>query len=474
MFETPFGFSIDLSFWQTFLSLPLADQALQLFALGAWVLLAYFFIKAGAELWVEYRQNTKYVKNWEWILLAVDVPALFIQTPKAVEQIFAHLSGAETHINVRDKFWTGKKQKWFSFEIISIEGYIQFLIRTEKEFLDLVHAAIYAQYTEAEITEVEDYVEHIPTHFPSDEYDVMGIEFTLAQNEAFPIRTYPGFEYKISKDEVFSDPMAAILENFTRIGHGENFWMHVIIEPTGSGWKEKGIELAKELLAGGGHGHGHGGGFMSYLQPVFSLPMALFKDVAQHGLLINMGEAEEGHDAHDAGGDVTPGARKTVEGIEEKISKIGFKSKIRALYAARREVFNPTRCIEGLVGAMNQFHIQSSNAVVPYMTTHAHYDTKHHTRSTRLQNTFVKTFKKRKMKWKKSGGYVFNIEELATMWHFPLPFVKTPLLHKSGHKRAEPPSELPVEVMESPLKRKGMEHEDSAPKPEVPEELPYA
>ena len=51
---------------------------------------------------------------------------------------------------------------------------------------------------------------------------------------------------------------------------------------------------------------------------------------------------------------------------------------------------------------------------------------------------------------------MLNIEELATIWHFPLPFVKTPLLHKSGYKRAEAPSGLPVEFSESPLKQKAL------------------
>jgi len=34
---------------------------------------------------------------------------------------------------------------------------------------------------------------------------------------------------------------------------------------------------------------------------------------------------------------------------------------------------------------------------------------------------------------------------LATIWHFPLAFVKTPLLQKTTSKRAEPPTDLPVE-----------------------------
>ncbi len=238
---TPFGLNLDLSFWLEIFSLPTFDIIKALYAIIGWVFLVILFFSMGAKLWVSYRQN-KYTSKWKWVLLAVDIPPLFIQTPKAVEQIFTHLSGAQTTPNIGQKYLMGKKQKFFSFEIISIEGYIQFLIRTEEEFRDLVEAAVYAQYPEAEITEVEDYVSNIPTKYPDKEYDVFGIEFTLAEANAYPIRTYPSFEYSLSKDVVFSDPMAAVLENFSRIGHGENLWYQIIVEPTGNSWKEKGIE----------------------------------------------------------------------------------------------------------------------------------------------------------------------------------------------------------------------------------------
>ena len=104
-----FDMTIDLSFWQWFFNLPIFEAAKVIFALGAWTLLFFVFFKAAVELWVEYREK-KYTSKWQWVLLAVDVPALFIQSPKAVEQIFAHLSGALTSPNIFEKFWKGKKQ----------------------------------------------------------------------------------------------------------------------------------------------------------------------------------------------------------------------------------------------------------------------------------------------------------------------------------------------------------------------------
>lgn len=461
------GVSIDFSFWLWFFELPLLRMAAVVFALGGWVFIASLVLNKGAILWVGYRAG-KHVGKWKQVLLAVDIPPMFIQTPKAVEQIFAHLTGSLSGTNIYDKFWSGKTQKNFSFEIISIEGYIQFLIRTEEEFRDLIESAIYAQYPEAEITEVEDYVINIPDAYPNAEYDVMGVEFKLSAQDAYPIRTYPEFAYSLSKDAVFSDPMAAILENFTRIAHGENLWMQIVVQPAGNAWKKDGIALAKDVMKGGGGPKKSSGGLLSLFSGLAGGFVAELKAVVSWNF-----EGGGGEDKPEKV-EITPGMRKTVEAIEEKISKVGFKTKLRLLYAARKEVFRPNSCLSGFIGSMNQFHMQDRNAIVPAKSTSAKYD-KSKKKTNALKSSFVSAYKKRGMSWGAQNGYILNIEELATLWHFPLPFVKTPLLHKAGHKRSEPPSGLPVEFMENPLKKKG---EGNAPElppgGEPPEELPYA
>ena len=306
-----FGATIDLSFWQWLYDQPPTEQALVLFALGGWVFLTYYLLLGMAELWAEYRTHTKYSNRFEWVLLAIDVPPMFVQTPKAVEQIFAHLTGSLAHISVGDKFWMGKIQKSFSLEIISIEGYIQFLVRTEEEYRDLVEASIYAQYPEAEITEVEDYIINIPDKFPNEEYDVAGIEFKLTNDNAYPIRTYQEFEYSLSKEAVFSDPMAAILENFTRIGHGENLWLQIIVEPVGSEWKEKGIALAKKLLKGEGAEKYEIGGIGSYLIKFLNFFATEMGNAIQWNF--EPKDPKDKKKEEKKGEGVTPGMKKTVE-----------------------------------------------------------------------------------------------------------------------------------------------------------------
>ncbi len=455
LFETPFGFSINLSFWQTFLSLPPFEMAKAIFAILVWWLIAIFLFKKALDEWMLFKQK-EYLKTWQWTVLAVDIPAEFVQSPKAVEQIFVHLSGAQVNYNVYERYFEGKLPKWFSFEIISVEGYIQFVVRTEVSFRDLVEAAIYAQYSEAEITEVEDYVSMIPETFPNSEYDAQGAEFSLAESDVYPIRVYSEFEYTISKDVVFTDPMAAILENFSRIGPGEHLWMQIVVLPVDNSWKKDGIDLVKKIVANKKEPKKNG-----LVSMVGSAPEWVLKTAIQAWKYDFSAEEEKKKKEETVGkvSDLTPGARAVIESIEDKISKLGFKSRVRVLYAAKNELFKPHKCVQGLIGAMNQFYINNRNGFKAKIIS---------------GQNIVSAYKNRALKFT-NDPYILNIEELATIWHFPLPLVKTPLIQKANIKRGEPPINLPVEHFTMPLKSKAVDqNKEEKPKAPAPEDLPYA
>ena len=117
-----------------------------------WAFFVWPFIWMGHMIFVYYRIAENRSK-WEWMLLAIDVPKDNEQGPRAVENIFAQLAGAHASQDIEEIHFGGETQKWFSFEIVSIEGYVQFLIWTEKAYRNLIEATIYAQYPDAEITE---------------------------------------------------------------------------------------------------------------------------------------------------------------------------------------------------------------------------------------------------------------------------------------------------------------------------------
>ena len=155
------------------------------------------------------------------------------------------------------------------------------------------------------------------------------------------------------------------------------------------------------------------------------------------------------------GGELGPGVKQAIGDIEHKISKLGFHSRLRVIYSARKDIFNPKKCINGFIGSVNQFYVANENGFKP---------------SAIKGSDAVGAYKKRKLKGK-DDPYILNIEELATLWHFPMPTVKAPLIQKAGGKRSEPPTNLPVEIFEGGLKFK---EEEKIPEPPKPEDLPYA
>lgn len=427
-------FYIDTTVIADFFAQPSAVVVIKLLAMFGWLFFVYFLLFVALHFYVDVQQG-KHTAKWKWVLLAVDVPQLNVQTPKAVEQLFAHLAGAYGGPGLKDKYH-GFKQEFFSFEIISIEGYIQFLIRTEEKYRDLVETAVYAQYPGAEITEVEDYVEPIAVEYAKGQYDLWGADFVTEENDALPIRSYRDFEHSISKDTVLKDPMGTLLESFSRLGPGEQMWFQIIVESVGNKWKEKAMDKIREIIGEKKKAK------TTWIDSAINAPLKLLEGV---------GDQVFGREASSGSGEkegppnqlqyLTPGQTKLVEAMEEKISKIGFKTKMRGVYVARKEVFKTSRGVNALIGAINQFNVQTANSIVPKKTTDDSAESK---------KTFLTAYKKRKMGIG-ANPFILNIEELATVWHFPMSHVQTPLLQKASFKTAEPPSGLPVERIVSPF-----------------------
>ena len=409
------GVTIQLDSIKAFFLQSPTTVVLELFALIGWIIVVRLLLFAGLSLLEEYKSSQASM-HWHWILLAVDIPPLNIQTPKAVEQMFSHLAGALEHVDIEHKFVHGIKQRWFSFEIISIEGYIQFLVRTEAALRDLVEASIYAQYPEAEITEVEDYVDTLPSKFPNQTHEIWAADFALAEGDAYPLRTYREFEHSISKDTVLKDPMGTFLESFTRIGPGEQMWFQIIIEPTSNSWKHTCIDKVNELIGDTTKHRQIDNKIVDFLS---SAPIKALEGVGDQIFGREASEpAPVEHSEPNKLKYLTPGQVKLVEAIELKMAKIGFKTKLRAIYLARKEVFQPNRGVQALVGAIQQFNIPSANSLVPKFGVNISYFFKK-SRIRYRKNLLIKAYKKRKLR---TGAtpFILNIEAVSYT-HLTLP-----------------------------------------------------
>jgi len=432
---------------------------------GGWVIILGAVLVGLWWAWIQWRKNI-YDSKIEFTLLAIDIPKENEQTPKAVENIFSHLHGIQKKGSKIDRWLHGYNQQAFSLEIISIGGYIQFLIRTPNQFRDMVESAIYAQYPDAEITEVQDYTEDINVEFPNEEYDIYGAEMKLVKKEVFPIKTYRDFEDTAAK-EYFKDPMGSLLEILSRLMQGEQLWIQfVIAPPQGTGWREQGINLIKKLI----------GAKSSKSRDFFWLPRDFAKGVSESltASIIPPSEFGEGG-SQDQGlkwptmmQHLTPSEKAVVEAIGIKISKIAFRTKIRVIYFAEKEAFSHKRIIPAVFGAMKQYNTLDLNAIKrdKKTKTKVTYPPIEAIRQWRINN------RKRRLLWGykyRSGTrgrnmFVLNIEELASLFHFPISTVKAPLVKKTEARKGEPPVSLPQEVFSPEVKKSP---QNVGPRPEV-------
>lgn len=406
--------------------------------------LSLFLVILVKFFWLPARKK-KYLDSINFILLAVDIPKNNEQSPKAVEHIFATISGVLSGPNLYERYWLGMHQLSLSLELVSLEGYVQFLVYLPEKYRDVVEAAFYAQYPEAEISEVQDYTNLVPNTYPDDTFDLWGSDFKLGEKEAYPLRTYPRFEHSLSQE--LKDPMASLLEVMSRLGKGEYIWLQWIIIPVGPDWKKQAQKEVKKIIGEKVEEPRDIGYYITY-------PMlALFKWLGDVLVAPAAGQAT----SRTENGlkkepnkllYLTAGEKDIVQGIEEKMSKIGFLSKGRMIYAARRQVFDKNKSVNAVIGALNQFNTLNLNYLTKVKTTTTNVDYFFvKTRIAKRQNRILKAYQARiGDKTFGSKPFILNIEELATLYHFPGLNVKAPMLKTTESKKGEPPVRLPIDT----------------------------
>ncbi len=434
---------IDLNSFIEFADLPFYLVLWKIFIYGGWIPIAIIFLVFGFYLWIDYIQEKWYSKQ-KFVVLAIDVPRNNVQTPKAVESIFAYLAGAHGSLNLIEKYWLGMFQLCFSFEIISIDGYIQFLVYTPEKFRDLVESAIYSQYPDAEIVEVNDYTEDIPTKYPDSEYDVWGCEFILANKYVYPIKTYKEFGDPLSlKTETqFKDPIAPLMDLCSSLKKGEQLWYQIIIKPIDFEWTKVASKEISRILGEKSVSE------KNIVDKIIDIILNILSELSDMIYKLGEGSSSKEEKADDSFKmmNLKPSEKRKIEAIEEKISKIGFEFKIRFVYVARKEVMNKPKVVNGFVGYMKQFIDTNLNNLKPDTKktgTSASYFLKDYIINSRKRK-IVRNYKARSI-WSGRRPGILNIEELATLWHFPIEtVVKAPLIQKAPGRKAEPPMSLPV------------------------------
>jgi hypothetical protein len=420
---------------------------LLLFKYQLWLLFIYIFLRYLA--YPEYMYNIQskwFMENYNPVILAIDVPKRNEQSLQAMENFFDHLQGVHGTFTKKEIYLQGAFQMSLSVELVSIEGNIQYLIRCPGGWRNLVEAAVYAQYPDAEITEVVDYTNSVPKDYPSETHDLWGVEFTLSNpNVYLPIKSWLKFEHKFS--EKFVDPMAALLETMSSIGKGEQIWLQLILTPLPVDW---GVKKGKEAV----------NKFLKIPEPakkagivstIIGQTANLASEFTEQLAGINLTGGAEKKDEKSPPPSMmmylSPSQREQVEAMERKISKLAFNTKIRYIYVAEKERMNKMIGVNSIIGAIKQWNDMNMNGLKPCLketgTSRPAYYLVNYRRNTR-KNIIIRAYKNRSTVVGMSGKPMCS-EELASLWHFPSMDLKAPLVKSTSYIKRSAPVGLPIQ-----------------------------
>lgn len=396
-----------------------------------WIVLpVVLFVKIKPH-WLNWRRSL-YGRKLHWLVLEISLPPDVLKTPKAMENVLMGFHGAWSESNFRDKWIKGESSDQFSLELVGSGGEMHFYIRCQSKQRNFVESKIYAQYPDAQIQEVPDYMDELPPDIPSRDHDLWGADFILVKkNWAYPILTYLDFED--IEEERRIDSLSQLGEMIAKMQEGEYIFIQIIIMPLLSELGKKSQDERDKLMG-------------REVRKKLSMVGEVVEFIHNVVVRISGGVHQPGEQGQKEVVDIqrlTPGERSLIEDIERKASKLHFGVNIRAMYLARKDVMHREH-IAGLHGFFRQFAHQTSNGFKPGIGTFPSGSiiffkkTRNYIRKKRLFIAY-----KGRMYGFLSEPYALNTEELASIFHFPGIIVKSPLMPRVPSRTGEPPSGLP-------------------------------
>ncbi len=345
--------------------------------------------------WRNYRQIDT-PKETASDLLVLEIPKANDKSELAAEQLFASLHGI-LRDNEELKLNNGV-QEHLSFEIASINGQIRFYVWVPRTLRSFVEGQIYSQYPSVQISEADkDYTTNEYSHDVS-----YSAEITLTDNEMLPIKTFQNFEV---------DPLAGITGALAKLeSTNEEVWIQILARPIEDDWHKASERWIKGVKKGKSASLFNDGGGLTWLGEVLA---ALWKPP----------EAGVGSSAPK---DLSDRDKTRISEAEKKATKLGYRVKIRLVFLGDSTT-NAHLRMQAIVGTFKQFNSTNLNGF-------------------KMSNPSFKKDDLTKYRDREfsDGGFILNIEELASAFHLPHTNVETPNVVWASSKTAEPPSKLPI------------------------------
>ncbi|MEI8328104.1 MAG: hypothetical protein WCG02_03130 [Candidatus Taylorbacteria bacterium] len=412
------------------LRLDILPQSIQVMIAVSPIVLALLLLFIFKDLWIDYVRAKNFL-SIKYCVVEIKLPKDTFKSPLAMEVFLTALHNTSDG-SFFVQYWNGETRPWYSLEMISIEGQVKFMIWMEERRKTNLVSALYSQFPGVEVRDVEDYAKSV--HFDPKTMKIYAAEFKFTKPDPYPIKTYVDYGLdKDPKEEFKVDPLLPLLEFLGSVGPNQQVWIQIPIIAhvserrlpghifkKGDMWKQEAADEINKIIIRNPKTKTAGG------EP----------------------DPETGYTKIPI---VTKGEQEIVASLERSISKNAFDTGIRAMYIAKRDAFNTVYGVGGIVGSIKQFGAEGFNGFKPNSkrwTVKIEYPWQDFMdmRRSRQSRLALAAYKRRSFFYEpfSSPRLVMNVEELATIFHFPGSVSQTPTLERLPSKKAQAPSNLPI------------------------------
>jgi hypothetical protein len=405
-----------------------------------WLLLPILFFQIFWEKFKGYRRML-YRRKMDWSFLELKFPAGITRNPRAMEEVFNSLHAIAPRPE-EDLTWFnlrigGFVPRSYAFLIIAHDGKLRFFIRFPTELKEFVKTRFYSQYPEIQFFDANDPLDFLPPHIPNTLFDCEIFEIGLNKEDAYPIKTFTVLEYLPKEQQI--DPLMTFSEGAWQISNKEWLVFEILALPTtpdneehGQKWIERGQKVVNKLI---GKKEEKEDIWEEIGEFTLNLLLAPFRYPVWK-------KREEKTKEEFNIQRLTPGERRVLELVQQKLGKLGFWCNLRIAYFATKDVFESKKdsALALINSVMKNFSTEDLNGFKLY-----------HWGSTKPRTPAFKAFHikrriflfpfKRFITTKRA--FILNSEELATLFHPPMEFVPPSGIERVPVRELPPSPEIP-------------------------------
>ncbi|MBI4449687.1 type IV secretion system DNA-binding domain-containing protein [Candidatus Uhrbacteria bacterium] len=311
------------------------------------------------------------------------------------EAFFTSIGGLRAQHGFRS--WLTGRGDHFAFEMVAVGGQVKFFVAVPRASQSYLEEQLHAQEPNAYVEEARDYNIFQPGGV------ILARTLRCQRPGYFPLRSYKKLEV---------DPLNALTNAMSKVPVSDGAAIQYIVRSARKEWRSGGVRIARKMQQGMTLEKASKSGFWTAITSGFSAASGKKK-----------------HDPSEKQYQLSPMEQEVVKGLEEKAAKFGVDVNVRIVVSSPNRASAQT-ALDSVTQAFFQYNVpQYGNMLVASGAS---------TKSKLIRQFIYRHFDE-------ARRIVLNVEEMASVWHLPLPSAETPNIQWLVARRAAPPVGMPQE-----------------------------